>query len=105
MYAYRAALARVIDGDTVELVVDLGFRMTVRDRFRLADIDAPEHDAGATNYLQHLFDSIPGPYEIRTYKPDKYGRWLVTVMTPDGSSLNEKMVQAGRAKPYFGGHK
>lgn len=104
MYTYRAEVMRVIDGDTVELEVDCGFRLKFRDRFRLASINAPEKDASSTNYLiQLLSNPDSGSYNtftIQTTKPDKYGRWLVTILSADGSSINQKMIDAGHAIPY-----
>ena len=44
VYSYTAEVVRVVDGDTVELAVDCGFRLTFKDRFRLAFINAPERD-------------------------------------------------------------
>jgi len=105
MYVYTARLVRVIDGDTVELEVDCGFRLTFRDRFRLAHIDAPEHDKSSTDYLAGLFASIPSPFIVKTTKPDKYGRWLVEIAHPGGGTLNDIMVDAGHAVPYEGGKK
>ncbi|GAG20500.1 unnamed protein product, partial [marine sediment metagenome] len=46
MYTYRAKLDRVVDGDTVDLFVDLGFNICIKDRFRLLGIDTPELRGG-----------------------------------------------------------
>ena len=69
MYTYAARLVRVVDGDTVDLDIDLGFHITVRERFRLAGIDTPElRDRNtelraaayeAMRYLEHLLQGKP----------------------------------------------
>lgn len=112
MYQYEAALVRTIDGDTVVMVIDLGFHVNMRIEFRLLDINAPEmkgqtRDAGvaAKAYLEGLL--AVGTLSVRSIKPvttDKYGRWLadITVTRPDGStfSANQKMLADGFAVPY-----
>jgi len=83
MYEYRANVDRWVDGDTVDMVVDLGFRITTHQRFRLLGVDTPER--GEVGYLEarQLAEGIYPPGStvvIRTEKPlvgDKYGRYLV----------------------------
>lgn len=105
MYQYTATIDRVIDGDTVEMTVDCGFRLSFRDRFRLAHIDAPEHNAASRNYLVSLLTPGDGRrWQIETSKPDKYGRWLV-VIHHSSTTVNAQMVVAGFAVPYEGGTK
>ncbi len=108
MYHYRATVVRVVDGDTVDLTVDLGFRATFTDRFRLYGIDAPEvryptYDAGqaARLWLTELLP--PGtPVVTETHKPptDKYGRWLATLWL-GGHDVNAALVAAGHAVVRF----
>lgn len=113
LYTYRAKLLRVVDGDTVELEVDLGFYASFRHLFRLAGIDTPEYGAGAdaTAFLQKLLLTetawvSPGAYHtITTTKADKYGRWLVTIPLLLGETANSRMVTTGYAVPYEGGKK
>lgn len=107
MYNYRARLVRVIDGDTVELEIDLGFRVSIRDKVRLYGINAPERrgttmEAGdaATQYLSHLLQTHApdGILTIHTYRDarEKYGRWLGTLLA-SGRDINRMMVHAGHA--------
>jgi micrococcal nuclease len=109
MYAYSARVVRWIDGDTVDLRVDLGFKLYAETRFRLYGIDTPErgqvnHDQ-ATALCNFLAPSGADVY-IHTYKdPDKYGRWLAEIVTADGASVNTALVTAALAAPYFGGTK
>lgn len=110
-YEYRhAKVLRVIDGDTIEISVDAGNHMTWTANFRLHGIDTPErghpmyHEA--TEYLSKLL--MVGVSRIQTHKPDKFGRWLVTIWVPvTGGELcvNEVMVAEGYAKEYWGGAK
>lgn len=107
MYNYSATIVRWVDGDTVDLRVDLGFRMMAETRFRLYGIDTPErgqeHYAEATALAAQLAPA-GSPVQISTHKdPDKYGRWLATIFTAAEATVNETLVAAGYAKPYFGG--
>lgn len=103
MFEYRATLDRIIDADTVRLVVDLGFRVTLTETFRLAGINAPERftEAGklATQFVADWFarqtevvlESQKAPQQ------EKYGRWLATLRGSDGTTLNDQLVTAGHA--------
>lgn len=110
-YVYRhVAVDRVIDGDTVVISIDLGNKTTWRDSFRLAGIDTPERGQPgfdeAADRLRNLLGA--GLSRAETHKPDKYGRWLVTLWVPtDGGELcaNEIMLSEGLARPYHGGAK
>lgn len=107
MYEYNATILRVIDGDTVEAEVDLGFKIRIREHFRLYGIDAPEMKgetkAAGIASKAHLMTLIEdsGPYfRFFTKKPqleqDKYGRWLASICgSRDGEdvNLNERMLQ------------
>lgn len=108
-YRYAATVIRIVDGDTVDLRVDLGFRDWLEDRFRFYGINAPEligdtHDAGvaAKEYLESLIP-VGSSIVVETFKPkDKYGRWLGIIHT-DGetASVNDRMVESGNAVSYF----
>lgn len=110
LYHYQAKIERWIDGDTVDMTVDLGFRMSSTTRFRLYGVDTPER--GQPNYAEaRLFASNCAPIgdvvAIETFKdPDKYGRWLVNITCPhSGHTINDELITAGLAVPYFGGTK
>lgn len=107
-YEYRANVIRWIDGDTVELEVDLGFRLTFQDHFRLDGIDTPERGkAGAVTAKLRAEQLAPPGTEllITTAKADKYGRYLAALWTDVGPTVNHKLVEEGFAKPYYGGKK
>lgn len=118
LYTYRATVLHVVDGDTVDLSVSLGFEMSYRARFRLAGINTPESygpdacDAGRAA-KQYLSDRIPvgTALVVRTVKDrrEKYGRFLAELFYVDADgqalpvSINQALVDAGHAKPYSGG--
>ena len=83
---YRARLVRCVDGDTVDLDIDLGFYLSARVRCRLTGVDTPERGQAnfkeATNALQELIEQqsdAEGYFNIVTGKTGKYGRWLVVI--------------------------
>ena len=86
MYQYKAKVNRVIDGDTVDLDVDLGFRVIMRLRGRLIGVDTPERGHQdwimATEMLESLLkqeEDKEGYIKIATGKTGKYGRWLIEI--------------------------
>jgi micrococcal nuclease len=113
MYTYEAVLMRVIDGDTEDLRIDLGFNVFTEQRFRLLGINTPElhsKDAdekvrakAAMNYLSGLLSSSPLTARTSKDKQEKYGRYLATIINNAGLDVNEEMVKAGHAKRYDGG--
>jgi len=110
MYQYVAKLHRVVDGDTLDLNVDLGFTVSVLVRFRLASINAPEmigssHDAGkaAKAGLEALLAlASKGMIYVESTGKDKYGRWvakLTFVSTAGGAvvDVSQALVTEGFA--------
>ena len=122
-YNFRVvSIDRVVDGDTIDVTIDLGFDLYKSERVRVAGIDTPEKRTrdleekalgiDATNYLKKkLEETIEGEEEltIRTELKGgmgKYGRllgWLY--IGEDTVSLNEKMIIQGYAWAYDGGTK
>jgi len=105
-YQYQATIVRVIDGDTLQLDVDLGFTVRARVTFRLADIDAPEQRTPAgPPALSWLASALPvGACVIaQCTKQDRYGRWLARIFVPGCDlSINQLMMTAGHATIYDG---
>lgn len=111
MYQYKIKkITKVIDGDTVDLEIDLGFNITISHRVRLKDIDAPETRSTdleekkkgleAKVWLEKQL-SKEGEWIIETTKEDKYGRMLGTLyFVGDPVTINERMLNEGIAKPY-----
>ena len=94
MYEYRARVKRIVDGDTIDFVVDLGFKISVEIRTRLIGVNTPErgHEDWhkATSKCRNLlrcsadikFENEPDEewwVVIKTEKTGKYGRWLVEI--------------------------
>ena len=122
-YNFRVTeINRVVDGDTIDVTIDLGFDLYKKERVRVAGIDTPEKrirdleekalGIDATNYLKKkLEDTIAGDEEltIRTELKGgmgKYGRllgWLY--IGEDSVSINEVMITEGYAWAYDGGTK
>lgn len=116
MYEYNATVTKVIDGDTFEAIVDLGFKCSCVQTFRMAGINAPETkgdtlEAGrlSKEFLsKKIFDPtlIKKIIKIKSHKPnasmkqEKYGRWLADVWV-DGVYLNMEMVSEGMAVSYM----
>ena len=111
MYHYKIKkITRVVDGDTVDVDIDLGFGITLSHRVRLKGINAAEtktlnleeKQAGinARLWLEKEL-SKRGEWVIETTKEDKYGRILGTLyLTGEPVTVNEKMLNEGIAKPY-----
>jgi micrococcal nuclease len=99
----KAELVRVVDGDTVKLRVDMGFRITFKDNFRLARINAPEKkgetkQAGLDAKEQLIRLIVDGGISrITTQKHGKY-RWVIELYNDQGESINNLMVEANHAK-------
>jgi micrococcal nuclease len=115
MFQYTAKLVRVVDGDTVDFAVDLGFNVWINERFRLLGIDTPELSssdpevrvkaaAAKQALITLLLDTSVVTIETKKQKGDKYGRWLAVVKV-EGMSVNEEMVRLGHAVTYDGGAK
>jgi len=107
-YRYKAAIDRWVDGDTVDLYVDLGFHTYIKTRFRLYGIDTPERGqllwAEATAAAKHMAPEGTDVV-IDVFKDaDKYGRWLVNIKL-DEQTVNDALVAAGLAREYDGGTK
>ena len=122
-YNFRVTeIVKVLDGDTIDVLIDLGFDLFKKERVRIAGVDTPEKRTrdleekalgiDATNWLKEKLDStIAGDDEltIRTELVGgvgKYGRLLGWLYIGDSElSLNEKMIEEGYAWEYDGGTK
>lgn len=116
MYEYRVKkVLAVIDGDTIDVDIDLGFDISITKRVRLAGIDTPE--SRTSNKMEKSFGLESKAYlkqklasaeliVIRTEKPnssEKFGRvlgWLF--LDEDKTSFNETMIASGYAWSYLG---
>jgi micrococcal nuclease len=102
MYNYKAIVNRVVDGDTVNLKIDLGFRLSYTANCRMAGINAPEmsEDAGKKSkaaLMEHL--QVGQVVDIVSTGLDKYGRPIVVIKV-NGTDINIKMITQGFAVKY-----
>lgn len=100
MFTYRATVQHIVDADTVDFDVDLGFGVRALHRFRLLGLDAPERFTPEGKLAtEHLASILPvgQVFEVRTHKArtDKYGRYLAEVMLPGGLTATEDMIAKG----------
>jgi micrococcal nuclease len=115
LYHYRATVVRVVDGDTVDVMLELGFNVSLKERVRLYGINAPEartrdksekvKGLAAKDFVVEWTEDHADEIVIvtRIDKRGKYGRVLGTIMTESGENLNELMIKEGHAVEYFGG--
>lgn len=117
-YIYQAKVIRWVDADTVDLVIDLGFKLTLGSddkpvRFRLFAINAPEkYKEGGAEAITFVNELAPANSEviIRTFKikdDDNFGRYLVAIylgeiefVVVNGSTINDTLLSSGHAVPY-----
>ena len=122
-YNFRVTeITKVLDGDTIDVIIDLGFDLSKKERVRVAGVDTPEKRTrnleekalgiDATNWLKEKLEgAILGDDDliIRTELVGgmgKYGRLLGWLYIGDSSvSLNEQMITEGYAHAYDGGTK
>ncbi len=102
---FPAIILRVVDGDTVEAVVDTGFRSRYQDKFRLVGIDAQE--GKSTPASVRLKELLPEGQSciIETFKPEKYGRWLADFILEDGTKVTKILLNENLVVEYNGGAK
>lgn len=109
MYVYKAKLIRVIDGDTIEASVDLGFGLRYQMLIRLHGINTPEtrtkdlaeKKAGiaAKERLQELMSDSGGKFILQSHGVGKYGRCL-GVLFIDDVNVNNLLINEGLAEKY-----
>jgi micrococcal nuclease len=114
LHVYRCDVLRVLDGDTIDVHVDLGFGVFTRQRLRIYGVNSPEKDTDAgKDALLFVSDLLYQASEvlIRTMKQssrseaekrEKFGRYLVHLVV-DGEPLTDLIIKAGHGKAYFGG--
>lgn len=120
MYTYKALVTKVIDGDTIDVDIDLGFNVHVHERIRLLGINTPEifgskakneierqKGLDAKQFVESWVASqnnvvMLTTHDAKALKKEKYGRWLALICPLDSSSeeesLNHLLVENGHAK-------
>ena len=121
-YIYRAKLDRVVDGDTVDALIDVGFDIWFKKRIRFKGVDTWESRTrnleekalglkakARTKELLEKVSSKSGYFRIKSYGLGKYGRVLadIFIMDKDGKqwNVNETLITEGHAYIYDGGKK
>ena len=121
-YIYKAKLDRVVDGDTVDTLIDVGFDIWFKKRIRFKGVDTWESRTrnleekalglkakARTKELLEKVSSKSGYFRIKSYGLGKYGRVLadVFIMDKDGKqwNVNETLITEGHAYVYDGGKK
>ena len=121
MYTYNAKCTRVVDGDTIDAEIDLGFDVKISKRIRLSGIDAPESRTrnkvekklglAAKERLIELMEGAANVFELESKEIGKYGRILGVIYinklsgkdTITQACINEMLVSEGHATEYDGG--
>ena len=120
MYTYKICVLKVVDGDTIDAEIDLGFDIKVKKRVRFLGINAPESRTrdleekakglAAKDRVKQLLEGCDN-IQLKSHGIGKFGRCLGEIMLDkvDGSekltivSLNELLINEGHATEYHGG--
>ena len=124
MYEYKAVVDRVVDGDTIDVTIDLGFSVWKKMRVRMEGINTPEsrtrdleekkRGLAAKDRLKNILDFNGNKCILKVSGVGKYGRALATVLVEslsplngeDGVTLidvNKQLIEEGHAVEYHGG--
>jgi endonuclease YncB( thermonuclease family) len=123
MYEYHAVVDRVVDGDTIDVTIDLGFHTHIKTRVRMEGMNAPEsrtrdleekeRGLAAKARLQEIIEYNKNHCILRVSGLGKYGRALATVfvnnlspVAKEGITLvdvNKQLIKEGHATEYYGG--
>ena len=121
-YIYRAKLERVVDGDTIDALIDVGFDIWVKKRIRYKgidtwesrtkDLDEKKLGLAAKERNKELLESVsskPGYFRLRSHGVGKYGRVLGELFIKDTEgieyNINQTLINEGHAYEYEGGKK
>ena len=124
MYEYKAVVDRVVDGDTIDVTIDLGFKVWKKMRVRMEGINTPEsrtrdleekkRGLAAKDRLKSILEFNNNNCVLKVSGVGKYGRALATVLVEslsplngeDGITLidvNKQLIEEGHAVEYWGG--
>jgi len=119
LFDYLCKVTRVVDGDTVDVEIDLGFKVLHRARVRMLGIDTPEsrtrnlaEKALGLASKARLKELLKGKKTqiVCTKEKGKFGRvlgviWTIDKVTGEEINVNDRLCEEGHARPYFGGKK
>ena len=124
MYEYKAVVDRVVDGDTIDVIIDLGFSVWKKMRVRMEGINTPEsrtrdleekkRGLAAKDRLKSILEFNDNKCVLKVSGVGKYGRALATVLVESLSPLNKEdsitlidvnkqLIEEGHAVEYHGG--
>ena len=112
-FVYRATLDRVVDGDTFDCILDLGFDVKLhKQRVRLHGIDTPESRTRdlaekklGLKAKERLKELCKGSFKVKSLGKGKYGRILGIPYTEEGEDICQMLIKEGHAVEYHGGKK
>ena len=116
-FVYNAKLVRVVDGDTCDAMIDLGFNVWVKERIRFygvdtwesrtRDIEEKKKGLAAKAYTKDILEnSDEGKFALRSYGVGKFGRVLGELFVKGHEkSVNDLLIENGHAYEYDGGKK
>jgi len=121
-YIYRAKLERVVDGDTIDALIDVGFDIWIKKRIRYKgidtwesrtkDLDEKKLGIAAKERNKELLESVsskPGYFRLKSHGVGKYGRVLGEILIKDTEgieyNINQTLIDEGHAYVYDGGKK
>ena len=121
-YIYRAKLDRVVDGDTIDAMIDVGFDIWIKKRIRYSgidtwesrtrDLDEKKKGLAAKARNKELLEKVSaksGYFRLKSYGVGKYGRVLGELFIMDANgvqmNINETLIKEGHAYVYDGGKK
>lgn len=111
MFEYKAQVARVIDGDTIEVRIDLGFNISIQHTIRLLGVNCSEIKANvpeikllAMRAKERVQELLLNPnITVKTFKPypnDKYGRYVAHIVNSDNINISEILLSENLATIY-----
>ena len=115
MYEYKCSLDRVIDGDTIDAYIDLGFDVSVKKRIRFYGINTPEsrtrdleekkRGLAAKARLIELLEENENKFLLKSHGVGKFGRCLGELFFDEDNdvSIQSVLINEGHGVPYYGG--
>lgn len=103
MYVYKGVVTYVVDGDTIDVEIDLGFKISTKQRLRLARIDTPERGQEGYQEAKDFVTNCVLNKEvlINTEKVSKFGYYLAEVIV-QAKNLSDMLLDGKLARPYHG---
>lgn len=101
-YIRDTHIYNIVDGDTVDGFVDLGYSIWTKQRFRLLGVDTPERgELGYTEATEYTKERLLGnTFPLKSVKTDSFGRYLATIYV-DETTISLELIEKGLAKEYI----